>query len=68
MANNTRNSDNERDRNDRSGGGSRDGGDGTMSVREAGQKGGEIGGQRVRELVEEGKQAEQRGGSRGNER
>ena len=40
-------------------------GDGSMSVREAGQKGGEIGGQRVRELVEEGKQAE-RGGERGN--
>ena len=64
---NTRNNDNERDRNDRSGGGSRDSGDGTMSVREAGHKGGEIGGQRVRELVEEGKQAE-RGGSHDNDR
>ena len=67
MANNNTRNDNERDRDDRSGGGSRDSGDGTMSVREAGQKGGEIGGQRVRELVEEGKQAE-RGGSRGNDR
>ena len=52
MANNTRNDDNDRDR-----GGSQEG-DGTMSVREAGRKGGEIGGQRVSELVEEGKQAE----------
>ena len=63
---NTRNNDNERDRNDRSG--SRDSGDGTMSVREAGQKGGEIGGQRVRELVEEGKQAERGGGNRDSNR
>ena len=40
-------------------------GSGEMSVREAGHKGGEIGGheggERVRELVEEGRQAEQRG-------
>lgn len=39
-------------------------GKGDMSVREAGHKGGEIGGpkggERVRELIEEGKQAEQR--------
>ena len=57
---------NQRDnQNDRNRGGSRDSGDGTMSVREAGQKGGEIGGQRVRELVEEGKQAER--GSRQND-
>ena len=51
MANNTRNDDNDRDRGGQEG-------DGTMSVREAGRKGGEIGGQRVSELVEEGKQAE----------
>lgn len=41
---------------------------GDMTVREAGHKGGEIGGhkggQRVRELVEEGKQAEGHGNSR----
>jgi hypothetical protein len=41
---------------------------GDMTVREAGHKGGEIGGhkggQRTRELIEEGKQAEDRGGSR----
>lgn len=40
---------------------------GEMTVREAGHKGGEIGGhkggQRVRELIEEGKQAEGRNGS-----
>ena len=48
MANNTRNDDNDRDR-----GGSQEG-DGTMSVREAGRKGG----QRVSELVEKGKQRE----------
>ncbi len=34
-----------------------------MSVREAGQKGGHKGGQRERELVEEGKQAERSGKS-----
>lgn len=56
MANNNRDND---ERGDRGGGQE---GDGSMSVREAGQKGGEIGGQRVRELVEEGKQAE--GGNR----
>ncbi|HVI25543.1 MAG TPA: hypothetical protein VM576_05035 [Xanthomonadaceae bacterium] len=55
MANNNRNDDDRRNR------GSQEG-DGSMSVREAGQKGGEKGGQRVRELVEEGKQAE--GGNR----
>ena len=54
-SNNNRNDDDRRNR------GSQEG-DGSMSVREAGQKGGEIGGQRVRELVEEGKQAE--GGNR----
>jgi hypothetical protein len=41
---------------------------GDMTVREAGHKGGEIGGhkggQRVRELVEEGKQAEGHGDGR----
>ncbi|MEI7035853.1 hypothetical protein [Fulvimonas yonginensis] len=41
---------------------------GDMTVREAGHKGGEIGGhkggQRVRELIEEGKQAEGRGDQR----
>jgi hypothetical protein len=41
---------------------------GDMTVREAGHKGGEIGGhkggQRTRELIEEGKQAEGRGSSR----
>jgi hypothetical protein len=55
MANNNRNDDDRRNR------GSQEG-DGSMSVRVAGQKGGEKGGQRVRELVEEGKQAE--GGNR----
>ena len=48
------------------GGGQHDKGD--MTVREAGHKGGEIGGhkggQRVRELVVEGKQAEGHGDSR----
>ena len=38
--------------------------DGDMTVREAGQLGGHKGGQRVRELVEEGKQAEGHGDSR----
>lgn len=41
---------------------------GDMTVREAGHKGGEIGGhkggQRTRELIEEGKQAEGHGNSR----
>lgn len=41
---------------------------GDMTVREAGHKGGEIGGhkggQRVSELIEEGKQAESRGNNR----
>jgi hypothetical protein len=41
---------------------------GDMSVREAGHKGGEIGGhkggQRTRELIEEGRQAEGRGDDR----
>ena len=35
---------------------------GDMTVREAGQMGGHKGGQRERELVEKGHQAEQRGG------
>jgi hypothetical protein len=35
---------------------------GDMSVREAGQMGGHKGGQRERELVEKGHQAEERGG------
>ena len=43
-------------------------GKGDMTVREAGHKGGEIGGhkggERVRELVEEGKQSEQHGDSK----
>ena len=62
---------NDRNSNDRNSGNNRDGrsGEGSMSVREAGHKGGEIGGQRVRELVEEGKQAERggSGGDRGNQ-
>ncbi|UGB38617.1 hypothetical protein [Frateuria soli] len=48
------------------GGGQHDQGD--MTVREAGHKGGEIGGhkggQRTRELIEEGKQAEGHGNGR----
>ena len=51
------------DRGKQAGGSRHDKGD--MTVREAGQKGGEIGGhkggQRTRELTEEGKQAEGRG-------
>jgi hypothetical protein len=43
-------------------------GKGDMTVREAGHKGGEIGGpkggERVRELVEEGKQAERHDGNK----
>ena len=39
-------------------------GKGDMSVREAGQMGGQKGGQRERELVEKGHQAEERGGRR----
>ena len=35
---------------------------GDMTVREAGQMGGHKGGQRERELVEKGRQAEERGG------
>lgn len=54
------------DRGRQAGGSQHDKGD--MTVREAGQKGGEVGGhkggQRVRELVEEGKQAEDRGDGR----
>ena len=68
MASNRSNDDNaNRGSNSKRDGGDNRGthGDGSMSVREAGHKGGEIGGQRVRELVEEGKQAE-RGGERGN--
>ena len=37
---------------------------GDMSVREAGQMGGHKGGQRERELVEKGHEAEDRGGRR----
>ncbi|MEI7036598.1 hypothetical protein [Fulvimonas yonginensis] len=37
---------------------------GDMTVREAGQMGGHKGGQRERELVEKGHQAEERGGRR----
>ncbi|MDP2314119.1 MAG: hypothetical protein Q8P41_14550 [Pseudomonadota bacterium] len=44
-------------------------GEGEMSVREAGRMGGHKGGQRVKELVEEGKrlEEEQGGGRRGEE-
>lgn len=54
------------DRGKQAGGNQHDKGD--MTVREAGHKGGEIGGhkggQRTRELIEEGKQAEGRSDSR----
>lgn len=40
------------------------GGKGDMTVREAGQMGGHKGGQRERELVEKGHQAEERGDRR----
>ncbi len=39
-------------------------GEGDMSVREAGHLGGEKGGQRVRELIEEGREAERKHGDR----
>jgi len=39
-------------------------GDGDMTVREAGELGGHKGGQRERELVEKGHEAEQRGGGK----
>lgn len=54
---------NQRDneRNNQSGGRSSQSDNGDMTVREAGQKGGE----RVRELVEEGKQSEGSGSGRG---
>lgn len=57
MANNN-NGNNQQNRN------SGDRNDGSMTVREAGQKGG----QRVSELVQEGKQAEGRGGSSSSDR
>ncbi|MGN2242486.1 hypothetical protein ACFWZU_03130 [Frateuria sp. GZRR33] len=57
---------NQGDHGKQAGGSQHDKGD--MTVREAGHKGGEIGGhkggQRTRELIEEGKQAEGRGDSR----
>jgi hypothetical protein len=57
---------NQDNRGKQAGGSQHDKGD--MTVREAGHKGGEIGGhkggQRVRELIDEGKQAEGQGGSR----
>ncbi|MGN2247929.1 hypothetical protein ACFWZ3_14690 [Frateuria sp. GZRR35] len=57
---------NQSDHGKHAGGSQHDKGD--MTVREAGHKGGEIGGhkggQRTRELIEEGKQAEGRGDSR----
>ena len=42
--------------------GTSNGGDGDMTVREAGHLGGEKGGQRERELVEKGHEAEQKNG------
>ncbi|MDO1528302.1 hypothetical protein QMK61_05580 [Fulvimonas sp. R45] len=44
-----------------------DEGRGDMTVREAGQKGGHKGGQRERQLVEEGHEAERRGEGRHHE-
>jgi hypothetical protein len=39
---------------------------GPMTVEEAGRKGGQIGGQRVKDLIEEGKQAEGENSRAGN--
>lgn len=52
------------DRNQQQGKQARGSDKGDMSVREAGQMGGHKGGQRERELVEKGHEAEGRGGRR----
>jgi hypothetical protein len=51
----------EKQQNQRHAGAKQASGQGDMSVREAGQMGGHKGGQRERELVEKGHQAEDRG-------